>query len=108
MEPHGGGGGAVMASPATSPPRLVHRRPRAEARPGHQQQQHREEEEDEDIIQWFFGSGVHPSESDYTSFHRLSFRDKVRPNAAGWRGALAGRLFGHWAGAFWRRQKWPG
>jgi hypothetical protein len=82
MEPVGGGGGA-----SSSPPRL--RRPRVDSpgrlpelllpqeRPLPPPPAARPEEED-DLITWFFSSPSHPSETDYTSFHLLSFRQKVR------------------------------
>lgn len=91
MEPVGGGGGAVMAA-AASPWR---RRPQQHLRPPTSQERpplppaRRDEDEEEDLVTWFFSSPSHPSETDYTSFHLLGFRQKVR-GAADWSGGWVG------------------
>jgi hypothetical protein len=76
----------VMAA-AASPWR---RRPQQHSRPPTSQERpplpaRRDEDEEEDLVTWFFSSPSHPSETDYTSFHLLSFRQKVR-GARDWSG----------------------
>ena len=91
----GGGGGAGETASILTPTRRVYRRPRPTTGVGgglaplyfatggeehlhpHTHTHTHGEEEEEDVIQWLLGASP-MSESDYTSFHRLSFRDKVR------------------------------
>jgi hypothetical protein len=93
----GGGGGEIENTSILTPTRRVYRRPRPTtggggglglaplyfATAGEEEHlhphshTHNQEEEEEDVIQWLLGASP-MSESDYTSFHRLSFRDKVR------------------------------
>lgn len=92
MEPEGEGVGAGVL-PCVSPRRGgAHRRPRAAQQQQQEQgslaaaaaaearapQQQVDDDEELDLITWFFSGPPHPSETDYTSFHLLSFRQKVR------------------------------
>ncbi len=62
--------------------RRVRRRTRRAEGTGLAEDHEEEDEEEEDIIQWLLGNtrgSPLSAEIDYTTFHRLSFRDKVRP-----------------------------